>query len=55
MCCRACAGFELCRTKNKLTDDCCPQCQYFESCMEEDKLGEEKVKEPMRRPPIRRR
>ena len=35
MCCRACAGYELCRTKGKLNDECCSQCQYYDSCMEE--------------------
>ncbi|MEO0005270.1 MAG: hypothetical protein ABIK47_07345 [candidate division WOR-3 bacterium] len=35
MCCRACAGYELCRTKGKLNDECCPECQYYDSCMEE--------------------
>ncbi|MGQ9708350.1 MAG: hypothetical protein ACUVUR_05690 [bacterium] len=36
MCCRACAGYEQCRIKGKLSEEeCCPQCQYYDSCMEE--------------------
>lgn len=36
MCCRACSGYEACRTKGRLAgEDCCVQCRYFNSCMEE--------------------
>ena len=35
MCCRACSGYEICRTKSALSEDCCTQCRYYESCMEE--------------------
>lgn len=48
MCCRACAGYELCRTKGKLAeDDCCSRCPYFDSCMMDTE--EEKTK-PRRSP-----
>jgi hypothetical protein len=55
MCCRACSGYELCRTRSKLSEDCCPQCRYFDSCMEEPE-EEESTREKGsfgRRPPRR--
>ncbi len=49
MCCHACPGYELCRTKKNLKqDDCCPQCPYFSSCMEE--TLEEDVRVPRSHP-----
>lgn len=52
MCCHACPGYEVCKTrKNLREDDCCPQCRYFTSCMEE--ALEEEKKAP-RRPSTRR-
>jgi hypothetical protein len=53
MCCRACSGYELCRTGSKLKDDCCPECRYFESCMEEPTEEEDKPRPAPRRRTVR--
>jgi len=46
MCCHACPGYELCKTRNSLKqDDCCPKCPYYTACMEEA-LEEEEEKLP---------
>ncbi len=50
MCCRACAGYEICRNKGKLlADDCCPECPYFDSCMEEEIDNEQRQRRPVNR------
>ncbi len=50
MCCRACAGYEICRTRGRVKDDdCCPQCQYFDSCMEEPDPGDSRQRRPVNR------
>lgn len=40
MCCRACPGYQLCRTKEPASkgkapeEECCNRCPYFDSCIE---------------------
>ncbi|MCX7732910.1 MAG: hypothetical protein N2248_07110 [candidate division WOR-3 bacterium] len=54
MCCRACAGYEICRTRGRVKDDdCCPQCQYFDSCMEEPDPGDSRQRRPANRRPAK--